>query len=295
MEFTQCFFTKGWVARNSSIKSTTHPDGAFIAGSVAMALAGDFLMPGIETGSRRTFEYGSMPTPRDVAAATDLGGNAMVAPKDGPNTEAAAKFLTFWSPRTACGPTVRPPASCRPSRPSPRPARLQFRPDLMEPFVQQAKTLAPDQVAQVTVPQFAKLNVALRTSWKGVPGRAVVGRHHGRAGQGGERPIVTAAPAVAPGPVDGTDAYVRNRWGGPGVLGPSLGLAGAFLILPMFGSFVFSFPKISPLSGHITPRGLENYAQMLSDPTFHRAAAEHRPVHRLTVPVAWGSGWRWRC
>jgi multiple sugar transport system substrate-binding protein len=32
----------------------------------------------------------------------------------------------------------------------------------METFVQQAKTLAPEQVKQVTVPQFARLNAALQ-------------------------------------------------------------------------------------------------------------------------------------
>ena len=43
-------------------------------------------------------------------------------------------------------------------------SKLDFaiRPDLMEPFVLQANTLAPDQVKQVTVPQFGKLNAALQ-------------------------------------------------------------------------------------------------------------------------------------
>jgi len=43
-------------------------------------------------------------------------------------------------------------------------SQLDFaiRPDLMAPFVLQAKTLTPEQVAQVTVPQFADLNLALQ-------------------------------------------------------------------------------------------------------------------------------------
>jgi len=43
-------------------------------------------------------------------------------------------------------------------------AKLDFkiRPDLMSNFVLQATTLTPDQVKQVTVPQFGKLNQALQ-------------------------------------------------------------------------------------------------------------------------------------
>jgi multiple sugar transport system substrate-binding protein len=164
LAFTQSFFTEGWVARNTSTKSSTYPDGVFIAGSVAMAFAGDFLIPGIETGiAKNKFEYGSMPMPRDVAAASDLGGNAIVAAKDGKNTEAAAKFLAFCvqenQQRAFCEATGQ-----LPTLKSLTSAQLDFeiRPDLMEVFAQQAKTIAPDQVAQVTVPQFGKLNIALR-------------------------------------------------------------------------------------------------------------------------------------
>jgi multiple sugar transport system substrate-binding protein len=129
-----------------------------------MAFAGDFLLSGIETGiEKNPFEYGSMPMPRDVQAASDLGGNAIVAAKDGPNTEAAAKFLAFCvqenQQRTFCESTGQ-----LPTLKSLTSAQLDFqiRPDLMEVFVQQASTLTPEQVAQVTVPQFGKLNVALR-------------------------------------------------------------------------------------------------------------------------------------
>ena len=149
--------------QDTSTKSSTYPDGVFIAGTVAMAFAGDFLLPGIETGiAKNKFEYGVLPMPRDVAAASDLGGNAIVA-KDGKNTEAAAKFLAFCvqenQQRTFCEATGQ-----LPTLKSLTSAELDFqvRPDLMPTFVQQAKTIAPEQVAQVTVPQFGKLNIALR-------------------------------------------------------------------------------------------------------------------------------------
>jgi len=163
VDFTKSFFTEGWVAKNTSVKSATYPDGAFIAGSVAMAFAGDFLVPFIDTNVGKKFEYGSMPQPRDQSAATDLGGNAIVAAKDGKNTEAAAKFLEFVvreeQMKTYCEATGQ-----LPTLKSLTNTQLDFkvRPDLMETFVQQAKTLTPEQVAQVTVPQFAKLNAALQ-------------------------------------------------------------------------------------------------------------------------------------
>lgn len=163
VDFTKSFFTKGWVAKNTSVKSATYPDNVFVAGSVAMAFAGDFLVPFIDTNVGKKFQYGSMPQPRDVAAATDLGGNAVVAAKDGKNTEAATKFLEFIvredQMKTYCEATGQ-----LPTLKSLTNTKLDFqvRPDLMETFVQQAKTLTPEQVAQVTVPQFAKLNAALQ-------------------------------------------------------------------------------------------------------------------------------------
>ena len=162
VEFTTSFFTEGWVAKNTSIKSATYPGDAFIAGSVAMAFAGDFLVPFVETGVKKKFEYGAMPQPRDRNAATDLGGNAVVAAKDGKNTEAATKFLEFlvredqmkaYCEATGQLPTLKSLTSTE--------LDYQTRPDLMPTFVQQATTLTPEQVRQVTVPGFSKINVAL--------------------------------------------------------------------------------------------------------------------------------------
>jgi multiple sugar transport system substrate-binding protein len=163
VEFTQSFFTNKWVARNTSVKSATYPDAAFIGGTVAMAFAGDFLLPGIEDGVKGKFEYGSMPMPKDVTAASDLGGNAIVAAKDGKNTEAASRFLEFLvseeQQRTFCEATGE-----LPTLKSLTTANLDFqvRPDLMKTFVEQATTITPEQVKQVTVPQFARINTALQ-------------------------------------------------------------------------------------------------------------------------------------
>lgn len=164
LEFTQSFFTNNWVARNTSVKSATYPDAAFAGGTVAMAFAGDFLVPFIDDSVKKKFEYGSMPMPKDVTAASDLGGNAIVAAKDGKNSEAAAKFLEFLvseeQQQTYCEATGE-----LPTLKSLTTADLKFqtRPDLMKTFVEQATTITPEQVKQVTVPQFAKINAALQS------------------------------------------------------------------------------------------------------------------------------------
>ncbi|MGI8456560.1 MAG: ABC transporter substrate-binding protein [Propionibacteriaceae bacterium] len=164
VEFTQSFFTNQWVARNTSVKSTTYPDTAFISGTVAMAFAGDFLIPGIETGiAKNKFAYAAMPMPKDATAASDLGGNAIVAAKDGAHTDAAAKFLEFLvsetQQRNFCEATGQ-----LPTLKSLTSAQLDFkiRPDLMSTFVEQATTITPEQVKQVTVPQFAKINTSMQ-------------------------------------------------------------------------------------------------------------------------------------
>ena len=163
VDFTSSFFTKGWVAKHTSVKATTYPDNEFNAGTVAMAFAGSFLVPGIDGGVKNKFKFGAMVQPKDAAAATDLGGNAIVAAKAGQHTDAALTFMEFlvredqmkaFCEATNELPTLKSLTSQQ--------LNFQIRPDLMEPFVRQATTLTPEQVRQVTVPQFAKLNTALQ-------------------------------------------------------------------------------------------------------------------------------------
>ena len=84
----------------------------------------------------------------------------------------------------------------------------------------------------------------------------------------------------------------RSLWEPSALLfvGPSVLLALAFLILPMFGSFYYSTRKVSPLSGTSTARGLDNYTTMLSDPTFLRALLNTALFTVVTVPLSMGLG-----
>ena len=280
------------MAKNTSVKATTYPDNEFNAGTVAMAFAGSFLVPGINSGVGDKFEYASAVMPRDVAAATDLGGNAIVAAKDGKNTEAAAKFLEFIvredQMKTFCEKT-----NVLPTLKSLTETKLDFkiRPDLMQPFVLAGSTITPEQVRQVTVPQFAKLNTALQNELEKafLGGRNAADTVTALADAVQKAVGVTAtpaAPSLAPQRTGRSDGGLRGprraRWDRSAVLfvAPALLLALAFLIVPLIGAFVYSTAKIATLSGKVTWVGFANYATMFSRPDVLPIAAQHRAVHR---------------
>ncbi|HYO39281.1 MAG TPA: extracellular solute-binding protein [Nocardioidaceae bacterium] len=163
LEFTTSFFEKGWVPKNTSVKGATYPDAAFISGQVAMAFAGNFLLPGIADGIKNKFDWQVTYQPRDVRASSDLGGNALVATKDSKSADLAAEFLTFMvapeNMRLFCEKSLE-----LPTRQSLVSEKLDFavRPDLMPVYVDQSTSLTADDVAQVTVPYFGQVNTLLQ-------------------------------------------------------------------------------------------------------------------------------------
>jgi multiple sugar transport system substrate-binding protein len=163
LDFTTGFFEKGWVPKNTSVKAATYPDAAFISGQVAMAFAGNFLLPGIADGIKDKFEWKVTYQPRDARASSDLGGNALVATQDSKNQDLAAEFLAYMvepeNMRLFCEKSLE-----LPTRQSLVDAQLDFavRPDLMPVFVDQSTTLTADDVAQVTVPFFGQVNTLLQ-------------------------------------------------------------------------------------------------------------------------------------
>ena len=162
LAFTQSLFTDGLVPPTTSTKGS-YADELFTNQTVGMVFAGDFLLPTLDpTMAEQGREYGATFLPRAESAAADLGGNAVVATAASVNAEAAADFLAFLAGDEAqarfCADAV-----VLPTRTALVEQGLEYavRPDLMELFVQQATTITPELVEQVTVPQFNAVNTAL--------------------------------------------------------------------------------------------------------------------------------------
>ncbi|RJK94233.1 ABC transporter substrate-binding protein [Vallicoccus soli] len=160
LEFTRSFFTNRWVPPSTSAKGT-YVDELFPPQTVAMVYAGDFLLPTFEE-TVQGFEYSGTFLPRDQRAAAELGGNAVVATREGSNTQAASRFLQFLASeeqmQAFCTATTVLPTRTSLTN---RDLGYRLRPDLMELYVQQATQIPEDLVAQVTVPQFSAINNAL--------------------------------------------------------------------------------------------------------------------------------------
>ncbi|WP_104180219.1 sugar ABC transporter substrate-binding protein [Arthrobacter sp. B0490] len=162
LEFTQGFFTDGLVPPSSSVKSSTYADDAFSAGTTAMAFVGNFVLPGLDENIK-DFEWGATYLPRDERGACDLGGNALVATKSARNPELAAEFLKFMTqPEQMSDFCAR--AMELPTLNSLVGTELDYqtRPDIAGIFVEQATTLEPSDVEQLTAPAMATINPKLR-------------------------------------------------------------------------------------------------------------------------------------
>ncbi|RKT36055.1 carbohydrate ABC transporter substrate-binding protein (CUT1 family) [Microbacterium sp. AG1240] len=161
VDFTRSFFEKGWVPPTSSVKATTYADAFFTEESVAMAFAGSFVVPDID--NLAGFEWTALPMPVNERGATDLGGNAMVASKETDQPDLAASFLKFMvdaeNMTTFCAATNE-----LPTRTDIDPASIDFavRPDVMPVFVEQASTIEPSDVAQLTSPYLAPIAVSMQ-------------------------------------------------------------------------------------------------------------------------------------
>lgn len=161
LDFTKSFFENDWVPPTSSTKATTYADNLFAEGTAAMAFVGSFLVPDMDFFNK--FEWTAIPMPRDERGATDLGGNALVATKDTSNPELAAEFLKFMVSADAmsafCAATNELPTRTDLSGDA---IEFAVRPDIMPVFVDQATTIEPQDVQQLTSPAMAAFNTALQ-------------------------------------------------------------------------------------------------------------------------------------
>ncbi len=159
LDYTKAFFEKKYVPQNNSTKSNTYADTTWLAGTTAMVSAGTFLLPGFKAAK---FDWGVTYLPQKARGATDLGGNALVAAASTKNKDLAAKFLKFMVSEKAMS------AMCVTAFEQPTLKALigkdlgwDIQKGTMPVFLDQATTITPGDVAQVTVPTFTQVNTVL--------------------------------------------------------------------------------------------------------------------------------------
>jgi multiple sugar transport system substrate-binding protein len=162
LEWTRSLYTEGLHEPSILVKRPTYPDEIFPTEKISMIQAGDFLLPSLEAAVAGKFEWGVTYLMRDVAAATDLGGNAVVVTAAAQNPNVAAEFAKFLVTRenmqSFCEETT-----VLPVRTDLVDATLNYavRPDLMPVFQQQVTTLPESLVRATTSPAFPGINQAL--------------------------------------------------------------------------------------------------------------------------------------
>ena len=159
LTYTRGLYTAGLHDPTFLVQAANYPDEAFPTGTPLSVYAGDFLLPSLDE-SVTDFEFGATFLPRDVDAATDLGGNAVVV-TDGDRAEAAAEFAAFLASaenmKAFCEATT-----VLPTRTDVTDLAYAVRPDLMPVFVQQATTIPESLVATSTSTAFSGINAALQ-------------------------------------------------------------------------------------------------------------------------------------
>lgn len=159
LDYTRDFFTKKYVPQNNSTKSNTYADTTWLAGTTAMVSAGTFLLPEF-TGAK--FDWGVTYLPKDVRGADDLGGNALVASAATKNKDLAAEFLRFMVSEKAMS-TMCVTAFEQPTLKSlvGKDLGWDIKKGVMPVYLDQATTITPGDVAQISVPQFSRISTTL--------------------------------------------------------------------------------------------------------------------------------------
>ncbi len=161
LEWTRSLYTEGLHAPSVLVKRPTYPGEIFPTQKISMIQTGDFLIPTLEESIGDRFEWGVTYLMKDVAAATDLGGNAVVVTEQAKNKDVAAEFAKFLVTKENmqyfCEQTT-----VLPVRTDLVDAELDYavRPDLLPVFQQQATTLPEGLVRASTSEGFAAINQA---------------------------------------------------------------------------------------------------------------------------------------
>ena len=158
--WTQSWFTEGLVPPSTAIKSGEQPQNLFANGTVGLLMAGDWQIPFLNKNMKAPWGVTFMP--RDVAMASDLGGNCLAVSRDCKHPDIAADFVQFMADEANMR-DFASQAQFLPVRKSLMSQDLPYplRPDAMKVFNEQATTIPEQLVKTVTLPVFSKINAAL--------------------------------------------------------------------------------------------------------------------------------------
>ena len=158
--WTQSWFRDKLVPPSTSIKSSEQSQNLFANGTVGMLMGGNWQIPFLT--KNMAAPWGVTYMPRDLAMASDLGGNCLAVTRDSKAPELAADVVRFMADKANMQDFVVG-AQFLPVRRSLMSGRLPYalRPEAMQVFVEQATTIPPHLVSTVTLPFSSKINAAL--------------------------------------------------------------------------------------------------------------------------------------
>ncbi|MET3807977.1 multiple sugar transport system substrate-binding protein [Nakamurella sp. UYEF19] len=161
IDFTKSFFPQRFVPPNSSTKSSTLAADLWYSQTTAMVSSGAFAIP--DATKTLTFEWGATFSPRKSRAASDFGGNALVATATTKQPALAASFLDYLTQQEQMS-NFCAGASLLPTRRDLVTGGIKFavRPELSPVFIGQASTVQPADSGQVASPSMSKIITVLK-------------------------------------------------------------------------------------------------------------------------------------
>jgi len=159
--WTQSWFKEGLVPPSTYIKSSEQTQNLFANGTIGLMLNGDWQIPFLAKNMTK-WDWDVTYMPRDVAMASDLGGNCLAVTRDSKHPDIAADFLIFATNEEDMRAFVTS-AQFLPVRRALIGQDLKFalRGDAMKVFITQATTIPAHLVSTVTMPVFSKINAGL--------------------------------------------------------------------------------------------------------------------------------------
>ena len=161
VDFTKNFFGQRFVPANNSVKSATLAADLWYAQTTALVSSGAFAIP--DATKTLDFEWGATFSPRNKRAASDFGGNALVATAQTKQPALAATFLDYMTQQEQMQ-AFCAGASLLPTRRDLVAGGIKFavRPELSPVFIGQAGTVQAADSSQVASPSMSKIITVLK-------------------------------------------------------------------------------------------------------------------------------------